>query len=54
MKDCKDLESGSRGVSSCIPNEGMHDIEAGDNMMHNVPLAAVSHNFNEVLKVQPR
>ena len=52
MKDCRELESRLTAASAvAFQMKGMHDIEAGDNMMQNVPLAAVSHNFNEVISL---
>ena len=29
--------------------KGMHDAEAGDNMLPNIPVGAVSHNYNETV-----
>ena len=48
MKDCKELESRLTMASAvAFQMKGMYDLEAGDNMMPNIPLAAVSHNYNE-------
>ena len=52
MKDCKELESRLTMASAvAFQMKGMYDLEAGDNMMPNIPFAAVSHNYNEVISL---
>jgi len=52
IKDCKDLESRlTLAEAVAFQMKGMYDADAGDNMFPNVPLAAVSHNYHEVINM---
>jgi putative ABC transport system permease protein len=50
--DCRDLESRlTLAEAVSFQMKGMYEISAGDNMMPNIPIAAVSHNYHEVINL---
>ena len=52
IKDCKDLESRlTLADAVSFQMKGVYELSTGDNMMPNVPLAAVSHNYHEVINL---
>ena len=52
IRDCKELESRlNLAEAVAFQMKGMYSIKAGDNMMPNIPLAAVSHNYHEVISL---
>ena len=52
IRDYKELESRlNLAEAVAFQMKGMYSIKAGDNMMLNIPLAAVSHNYHEVISL---
>ena len=52
IRECKELDSRlNLAEAVAFQMKGMYSIKAADNMMPNVPLAAVSHNFHEVISL---
>ena len=52
IRDCRDLESRlTLAEAVSFQMKGMYELSAGDNMMPNIPLAAVSHNYHEVINL---
>lgn len=52
IRDCRELESRlSLAEAVGFQMKGMYELSAEDNMMPNIPLAAVSHNYHEVLNI---
>tara|TARA_Y100001954_G_C15802363_1_gene600821 strand:+ start:1485 stop:2726 length:1242 start_codon:yes stop_codon:yes gene_type:complete len=52
IRECRELESRlNLAESVAFQMKGMYSLKAGDNMMPNITLAAVSHNFHEVISL---
>jgi putative ABC transport system permease protein len=52
LKDTKDLASRlTQAEAVSFQMKGMFNVEAGDNRFPNVPVAAVSHNYSEVISL---
>ena len=52
LKDCKELASRlTLAESVCFQMKGMFDVEAGANLFPNIPVAAVSHNYSDVISL---
>lgn len=52
IRDCRELESRlSLAEAVGFQMKGMYELSAEDNMMPNIPLAAVSHNYHEILNI---
>jgi len=52
LKDCKELTTRlTLADAVCFQIKGMFDAEAGDNSFPNIPVAAVSHNYPDVMSL---
>jgi len=52
LKDCKELATRlTLSDAICFQMKGMFDAEAGDNLFPNIPVAAVSHNYPDVISL---